>query len=271
MDLPACQYAKTGDLETAYRLDGPVDAPVLMLGHSLAADLRMWEPNLPLLQQHYRVLRYDLRGHGRSTVPLGPYSIEQLADDAVALLDYIGIGQVHYLGLSLGGMVGQWLGAKHSHRLHSLLLSNTLSRQPAPEIWNDRIALARNQGLSALVDATLQRWLTDAFRVQEPETVTSLRRMILATPLEGYAGAASAVRDVDQEHILGDIHVPTLVVTGAGDATATPDVARGMQNKIPGSSLALIENAAHLPNVEWPEVFGAVVLRFTSTIDSRPK
>jgi 3-oxoadipate enol-lactonase len=246
----------------AYRLQGPADAPVLMLGNSLAADLGMWNANLPALTSRFRVLRYDMRGHGASSAPPGPYTMELLADDAIALLDSLRIEQVHYVGVSLGGMVAQQLAVRYPNRIASVVLCATMSRQPAPAAWDDRIALVRQSGMQAIAEPTLQRWFTAGFHESHPEAVDAVRQMILATPPEGYAGCAAAIRELAQDDLLPRITMPCMVMAGEHDGAATPAIAQAMAQRIPRAQLQLIAGAAHLPNIEQQAAFDTRLLAF---------
>ena len=188
-----------------YELCGPADAPVVLLSNSLGTRLEMWDPQLPALSQRYRVLRYDSRGHGRSAAPAGPYTIELLADDALGLLDALGIERAHFCGLSMGGMVGQVLGARHPERLRSLTLCSTACHMTPKEIWDERIEAVREGGMAAVADGVVERWFTEAFRAEPSIVVERVRQMILETPAHGYAACCAAIRDMDlRETIRGD-------------------------------------------------------------------
>lgn len=246
----------------AYQLDGPASSEVVMLANSLAADMRMWEPNLAALTTPYRVLRFDMRGHGQSSTPAGPYPLSLLVNDVVALLDHLELERVHFVGLSLGGVIGQQLGALHPKRLRSLVLSNTMSEQAAPQIWASRMEAVREGGISVIVDGTIARWFTPAFLQSAPGQIEWVRAMISATRAEAYVACADTLRVLSQSSILPRIAVPTLVVTGEEDSVATPAMARHLQSHIPGAQLELIQSAAHLPGIERPEEFTAALLRF---------
>ncbi|MDB5999834.1 MAG: 3-oxoadipate enol-lactonase [Rhizobacter sp.] len=250
----------------AYRFDGAADAPVLMLANSLAADMRMWDANVAGLARTHRVLRYDMRGHGGSSTPPGHYTPAMLADDAVALMDALRIERVHFVGLSLGGIVGQQLGARYPNRLLSLSLCDTMSQQAAPVAWGERIVAVKATGMQAVVDSTLERWLTPRFRQGHPEAVAGLREMILGTRSEGFVGCAAAVRDLAQTALLGQIRAPTLVLTGDADPVCTPLQAQALQAQIPGAVVAVIDEAAHLPNVEQPDPFNAAIEQFIASV-----
>jgi 3-oxoadipate enol-lactonase len=251
-----------------YELSGPADAPVVMLSNSLGTRLEMWDPQMAALTSRYRVLRYDSRGHGRSDAPPGPYTIALLADDAVALLDALGIASVHFCGLSKGGMVGQALGAKHGDRLRSLTLCATAAHFPPPELWNQRIEQSAREGMAALVDGVTERWFTAGFRATARREIEQVRAMILATPPQGYGACCAAIRDMDQREAVRTIRTPTLIVAGADDPATTVEVMRALHERIPDSQLVEIPQAAHLLNIEQAERFNKALLGF---LDAQPR
>lgn len=249
-------------INVAYRLDGPEDASVVMLSNSLMSNHTMWDPQMSELTKSFRVLRYDTRGHGLTEAPPGPYSIKLLAEDAVALIDALSVEKVHFAGLSMGGMIGQYLGANYSGRLHSLLLCDTASEMPTPAMWNDRIATAQDQGITGLIDGTLTRWFTKAFLNNEIASVEKVAEMIRATDSVGYIACASAIRDMSQTSILSNIEVPTIIIVGEDDPACTVEQSKVLEQHIKDSELVVIKNAAHLSNIEQPEVFNATMLTF---------
>lgn len=244
-----------------YRLDGPSDAPVLMLSNSLGTPLEMWEPQVKGFAERFRVLRYDSRGHGASDAPPGPYTIERLGRDALALLDALGFSRASFCGLSMGGMVGMWLGVHAPERIDRLVLSNTAAIQGSAELWNGRISAVRAGGMAAVADATIERWFTPAFRAAQRETIEAIRAMILSTPPEGYASCCAAIREMDQRSSLPRIGAPTLVVVGSSDSGTTPAQGEAIASAIPGAQLLTLD-AAHLSNVEQAATFTDAVLRF---------
>ncbi len=252
-------YADLNDVRLHYRLDGPEDAPVLMLSNSLGTTLDMWAPQLPVLAQRFRVLRYDSRGHGGSQLTPGPYTINQLAGDAVGLLDALGIGRTHFCGLSLGGMVGQWLGVHAPERIDRLILCNTAARIGPPELWNTRIEAVRQGGMDAITEAVLGRWFTAGF-LDNP-AVAPLRTMLLAASAEGYMACCAAVRDMDQRDSIARISRPTLVIAGSHDLATPPADGRFLVERIAGAEYLQLD-AGHLSNVEQAERFTAAVLAF---------
>jgi 3-oxoadipate enol-lactonase len=240
------------------------DAETVCLSHSLACSSVMWEPQLRALNPRFRVLRYDTRGHGGSEATPPPYTLDQLADDAVALLDALGIERAHWVGLSMGGMIGQNLGLRHPRRLLSLLLCDTLSvvSDEAQPMWADRIETARREGMAPLCEPTLARWFTPAFIENDPPSLKAIRKQILNTPVAGYVGCCEAIRRINYVDRLDSISLPTRVIVGANDPATPPADAAVIHRGIRGSSLVTIDEAAHLSNVEQPEVFNDAVLEF---------
>lgn len=246
-----------------YRFDGAEQGPVVMLSNSLATNLTMWELQLPVLVgAGYRVLRYDSRGHGQSAAPKGPYSIEMLAEDAVALMDTLGLGEVHFCGLSKGGMVGQMLGTRHGDRLISLVLCDTAAHMTPREVWDERIEAVRKGGMASVVDAFIDRWFTRAGQERLPAEVDKVRSMILNTPVDGYCGCCEAIRDMDQRESIREITAPTLVIVGEQDPSTPVEAARLIHERIGGSKLEILSGAAHLTNVEQAEAFNEALLGF---------
>ncbi len=259
---------KVNGLDVAYRFDGPENGHVILIANSLMSDLSMWDWNVPALADRYRVLRYDKRGHGGSQTTPAPYSITQLADDAVALLDALKIDKVHFIGLSMGGMIGQQLGARYPERVYSLSLCDTASEMPPRNLWEERFEIARKEGIPGLVDGTIQRWFTAPFIERAPQDIEKVRQMILGTGVEGYIGCASAVRDMAQTTMLLKIKSPTLILTGRQDPACTVDQAIVLNRMIDGSKMVILEEAAHLSNIEQPEAFNRTVRAFIDTVDN---
>lgn len=246
-----------------YRFDGPEKGPVVMLSNSLASDLTMWDRQVPaLVQAGFRVLRYDSRGHGRSAVPQGPYTIKELTDDAVGLMDALGLERVHFCGLSKGGMIGQMMGAKHGDRLTKLILSSTAAHLPGREIWDERIKTVREHGMEAVADGTLERWFTKVGRERLPAEVEKIRRMILATPVEGYCASCAAIQDMDLRGSLGDITTPVLIIVGEQDPGTPVSAGAFIHKQIASSKLMVVADAAHLVQMEQAKVFNEALLRF---------
>jgi len=245
-----------------YELLGHPEAPVVMLGNSLGTRLEMWDAQIPMLDERYRILRYDTRGHGRTEAPDGDYAIEQLADDARALLDALQIDKVHFCGLSMGGMIGQKLGAAHGERLLSLTLCSTACRMAPKEMWDERIRTARAGGMKHLVDGTVERWFTEPFRASSRAEVDAVRAMILNTPAHGYAACCAAIRDMDLCEEIRRIGVPTLILVGDQDPATPPEKAREIEARIHRAALKIIPEAAHLLNIEQPVAFNHALEAF---------
>ena len=242
-------------------VEGPQDAPDLMLSNSLGTNLHMWDDQVPALTRHFRLVRFDRRGHGGSAVPKGPYSMERLGRDALAVMDGLGIAKVNWCGLSMGGMEGMWLGANAASRIDKLILSNTASYFPDRTMWDGRIEVARDKGLVALVDGTIERWFTAEFRRRSPQAVARIREMFLATDVEGYVGCGAAIRDMDNRSLLAKVSVPTLVIAGRHDMGTTLEAGQFIAERIPGAKLAVMETA-HIANVEQPQLYTDTVLGF---------
>jgi 3-oxoadipate enol-lactonase len=242
-------------------VEGPENAPVLMLSNSLGTDLHMWDEQVAPLTRQFRLVRYDRRGHGKSSVPKGPYSMERLGRDVVGVLDGLGIAKINWCGLSMGGMVGMWLGAHAASRIDKLILSNTSSYFPDRAVWDGRIKLVREKGLAGIVDANMERWFTSGFRDRAPAAMEKMRKMFLATNVEGYVGCGEAIRDMDHRPLLPRISVPTLVIAGRHDPATTLEAGEYIQQHVPGAEIAVLE-AAHISNLEQPQAYADTVLGF---------
>jgi len=240
---------------------GPERGPTLMLCNSLGTDLHMWDPQLHAFSQIFRLIRYDRRGHGKSGVTKGPYNMETLARDALAIMNGLGVQKVSWCGLSMGGMVGQWLGANAPDRIERLVLSNTHYYYPMKDFWHDRIKTVSEKGLPAIVKGNMERWFTQEFREREPEVIAHMTDTFLKTPVEGYLACCAAVRDMDHRELLAQIKAPTLVIGGRSDLATPLEAAIHIQKHIPGASLTVLE-AAHISNVEQASAFTGEVLGF---------
>jgi 3-oxoadipate enol-lactonase len=240
-------------------LQGPEDAPVLVLSNSLGSTLRMWDDQASILRERFRLLRYDQRGHGDSPVPPGPYEIEDLGLDLLALLDRLEIEHASFCGLSIGGLVGMWFASEAPGRVERLVLCCTAPRFD-PEMYDARASKVRAEGVGSISDTVLERWFTPEFRAARPEIVEWAESMLRATHTEGYAGCCEVLRDTDLRSRLGEIQAPTLVIAGAEDPAATVDQAQEIHDSIQGARLVVIENAAHLANIEQPEAVTREIL-----------
>lgn len=252
-------------IEIFTRWDGPEGAPVLLLSNSLGTRLEMWDDQIDALTGHFRVLRYDSRGHGRSSAPDRDYTIDDLGRDAVGLLDALEIERVWYCGLSKGGMVGQWLGCNAPERVEKLVLSNTAAHLGPRELWDDRVRISREQGMAPLVDVILERWFTEAFRASSPDRVAKVREQVLATPGHGYGACSAAIRDMDQREAIRAITTPTLVIAGADDPATTPQAGKLIADSIAGARLEVLPQAAHLANIEQTELYNKALVEFLTS------
>ena len=230
-------------------VEGRDGGPTLMLSNSLGSTMQMWEPQMKALTQLFRVIRYDRRGHGKSGVPPGPYSMERFGRDVLAILDDLNIAKAHWCGLSMGGMVGQWLGANAPDRFGKIVLANTTCYYPDPTRWNDRIKAVKQGGIAAVADAVLAGWLTADFREREPQIAANMKAMMLTTPVEGYIACCEALSTLDQRELLPKIKSPTLVIAGRHDMSTPVAAGEFIRSQIPGASLTILD-AAHISNVE---------------------
>lgn len=246
------------------QLDGPAAAPVLLLSNSLGTDLHMWDAQIAAFTQHFQVLRYDTRGHGKSLVTDGVYSIEQNGRDVLALLDALQIAKVYFCGLSMGGLIGQWLAINAPERLHRLVLCNTAAKIGNPDVWNPRIETVLRDGPAAMLalrDASIARWFTSGFALAEPAKVEAVVGMLAATSPQGYAANCAAVRDADFREQLAALKLPLLLVCGSQDAVTTVADGHFIRERVAGAELLEL-HAAHLSNVEAAEAFTRPVLAF---------
>ncbi|MGA7293321.1 MAG: 3-oxoadipate enol-lactonase [Terriglobales bacterium] len=255
-------FADLRELRTHYALTGDAP-PVLMFSNSLGTNFSMWDPQIPALQSHFRILRYDTRGHGQSSVPPGDCTIEQLGRDVTNLLDALHLDRVHFCGLSIGGMIGMWLGIHAPNRLHRLVLCNTAARIGTKEMWNARIAAVRADGTKSVAASVVERWFTPQFRASFPDKVAQARQMIEDSPTEGYAACCAAIRDMDQRAAIAQIKTPTLVIYGGSDPVIPVPEAQFVANQISGA-VQLELPAAHLSNIEQPGAFTEAVKSFLS-------
>ncbi len=251
-------------IDINYELTGKKGAPVVMLSHSLACSLVMWQPQMAVLESAFQVLRFDTRGHGDSDAPQGDYSFEQLAMDAIGLMDALKIDRVHFVGLSMGGMIGQGLALDYADRLKSLALCDTAAIMPdeTQPIWQQRIEAAGEKGLQGQVDETLERWFRPEYLHQNPPEVEMIRRQILATPVAGYIGCCEAIRRLKYLDRLSKITLPTLIVVGEEDPGTPVAASEAMHERISDSRLVVLPSARHLSNIEQSEAFNAALMEF---------
>jgi 3-oxoadipate enol-lactonase len=259
---------KANGIQMNYELSGREDAQVVVLGHSLASSLVMWGPQMDELNRRFRVLRYDTRGHGGTDAPAPPYTLAQLGEDAMALLDALDIDVVHWVGLSMGGMIGQCIALNHPERLKSLSLCDTAAVLPkeADPVWQERIDLARREGMEPLVRSTLERWFTPPCLALNPPMVDVIRRHILSTPVDGYVGCSEAIRGLNYLDRLSEVKAPTLIMVGEDDPGTPVDASRAMHDRIPNSRLVVLPSAAHLSNIEQTGAFNHSLMEFLTEV-----
>jgi 3-oxoadipate enol-lactonase len=245
----------------AYQWDGADGAPVLILSNSLGTDRHMWDAQMAAFTRDFRVLRYDTRGHGQSDTPAGAYSMDRLGRDVVELMDALAVEQAHFCGLSLGGMIGQWLAVHAPHRIDRLVLANTSAYMGPPSNWQSRIDGVLTNGIAPLVEPSIARWFTPQFVEAAPDTIAQVRDMLMANNPIGYAGCCAAIRDMDQRPTSRMNATPTLVIAGAQDPATSVDDARYLVDQAANARLAILD-AAHLSNVECADEFAALILDF---------
>lgn len=243
-----------------HQLAGADDAPVVILGNSLGTSLAMWEPQVAVLSRSFRVITFDQRGHGASPVPPGPYTISDLGEDVVALMDHLGVRRASYVGLSIGGMAGIWLGAKAPERLDTLTLMCTSAYAPPAARWRERIAAVRAAGSTdTIADAVVERWFTPAWSAAHPAGVAAHRAMIAGTDPDGYCGCCEAIAEMDLRALLPSVSVPTLVISAEQDLALPPEHQRLIAESIPGARLATVSGAAHIASAEQPGVVNRLI------------
>lgn len=240
------------DVIIRYELTGPEAAPVVAMSHCLAGSMAIWNPQMDVLQEKFRVLRYDIRGHGGSSAPAENYTMEMLASDAISIMDALQIENVHFMGISLGGMIGQTLALRYPERVSSLILCDTTCAVPeaARQTWEERIALAREKGMAALADATLERWLSARFRDNNPEITRRIKDIILATPVSGFVGCIRAIAGFDVTDELAGLSVPSLIMVGENDPGTPVESARQIRDAVAGAVMVELPGAFHLSNIE---------------------
>jgi 3-oxoadipate enol-lactonase len=253
--------ANLADVQIHYEWAGAENKPVLVFSNSLGTNLRMWDPQAEEFSKHFRVLRYDKRGHGQSAVTPGPYTIEQLGRDVVRLLDSLKLERVYFCGLSIGGLTGMYLGATAAKRFEKIALCNTAAKIGTNVTWNTRIQAVQTGGMKAVAETVVERWLTPAFRATHPDETDAVLRMLEAGNPQGYIGCCAAVRDADLRQSLALIRVPCLVLAGTHDSSVPVGDARLLVEKIPSAQYVEVA-AAHLSNVEVHEDFNRHVLQF---------
>jgi 3-oxoadipate enol-lactonase len=259
------RFVHAAGITMHYALDGAEDAPVILFANSIGTDLRIWDDVVAELRHDFRLLRYDMRGHGLTDVTPGPYGMAQLGEDAVALLDALGIAKVHLCGLSIGGMVAQQVAARHPLRVRRAVFCDTAMRIGTADMWNQRAQAVRQGGTASIVDGVIPRWFTQTFLATT--AAVGYRNMFGRTPAEGYAGCCEAIRDADLTAAAGSIDAPALVVVGDEDMATPPSEARALAEALADGRLRSVLGAAHLPCVEQPQTLAALIRDFLSEAD----
>jgi 3-oxoadipate enol-lactonase len=249
-------------VELRHEFRGKRGSPALVFTGSLGTDLTMWQPQADVLKPHFCTLRYDIRGHGRSEVPPGPYSMDDLGSDLVALLDRLGIDRASLCGLSIGGMISMWVAAHAPDRVDRLILCCTSAQLGPAESWLERAALVRADGVQAVADAVLDRWFTPAFAAAHPELIERMRATLIATPREGYAGCCEAIAAMDLTPVLPSISAPTLVIAAAEDPSTPPEHGRRIAELIPGARFELVQDARHIASIEQEDLITSLIQGF---------
>jgi 3-oxoadipate enol-lactonase len=253
---------KTNGIELHYTVEG--EGPWMTLSHSLACDSSMWDPQMALLTKRFKVLRFDTRGHGQSDAPATDYTLDEMAADVHGLLTGLGITKTHWMGLSMGGMIGQAYALKHPGMFASMVLADTTSRRPpnAAAMWGERMQIARTKGMEGLVEPTLARWFTDAYRPAHPDVMAKIGKVIRNTPAAGYAGCCAAIAQIDFTDRLKEIKCPVLVLVGDQDHGTPVAMSEQIRDNLPGAKMQVIANASHISNVEQAEVFNHAIDTF---------
>jgi 3-oxoadipate enol-lactonase len=254
-------FAHLPDVMVYYEFNGDPHLPVLVLSNCLGTNMRMWDPQMEVFAEHFRVLRYDTRGLGQSGVTPGPYTIEQLSRDVLALLDELKLDHVYFCGLSMGGMIGMFLGTHAAKRLKKIVLCNTAAKIGTAESWNARIQAVQNGGMKAVAGSVIERWLTPQFRASHPGETQSVLAMLESANPQGYAANCAAVRDTDRRNTVKEIRVPCLVVSGTHDPGATPADGQTLVKAIPGAQYVELPTS-HLSNIEARDDFNRQVVQF---------
>jgi 3-oxoadipate enol-lactonase len=262
---------KANGIEINYEIEG--DGPVVTFSHSLACNLSMWDEQARALKGRYRVLRFDTRGHGQTSAPAAAYSLEQLADDLKGLLDGLSIAATHFVGLSMGGMIGQVFALRHPAMVQSLVLCDTTSRYPsaAAPVWEERIKAVGAKGMEPMVAPTLERWFTAPFRARRQDLMDKVGAMIRSTPAPGYIGCCHAIPKINVTERLKEVRCPALVIVGEEDPGTPVEMAREIHAALPAAELAILSRASHLSNLEQPVEFNRVLGGFLDKLSGRTK
>jgi 3-oxoadipate enol-lactonase len=253
-----------------YEASGKDGAPWITFSNSLASDFHMWDEQVGVFGRSFRVLRYDMRGHGGSEAVPGPYTFPDLIGDVISLWDHLGIEETFYVGCSIGGMTALGIALEHPDRLRAMVISNSMARcsKAAANAWDERVAIAKEQGMSALVESTLERWFTRDFMDQHPDKIEPIRHMIAGTSVDGYEGCIRAIQTLAYLDRLNAVSTPTLLIAGAQDPGTPPIEHEAMHERIPGSKYALLDPAGHISNVEQADEYNRLVGDFLAGLTS---
>jgi 3-oxoadipate enol-lactonase len=254
--------ASINGIEINYEVSGKEGAPWLVLSHSLACTVRMWDPQVEAFQSRFRILNYDMRGHGATSAPQGPYTLDMLADDVLGLVGFLKIKTALYCGLSIGGMIGQTIAIRGGGPFTKMVLADTTHTQPPEALkqWEDRINIARSKGMAGLVDGTMERWFTEPYRKKNSPEFQKVRNLVLQTPVAGFVGCGQAIMKLNTTARLKDIKLPVLAITGEQDGAAPGT--KHIGENVPGAKYVAIPQAAHIANVEQPEAFNRALREF---------
>lgn len=256
-------------IDVHYTLEG--EGPLVTLSHSLGCNVSMWDEQACALSHRYKVLRFDTRGHGKTSAPAEVYTLDQLVDDLHGLLTGLGFAQTHFVGLSMGGMIGQIFALKYPQMLHGLVLCDTTSRFPPDSwpTWEERIRTVQTHGMEALVEPTIEGWFTAPFREQRRDVTDKVRAMLRSTPPQGYIGCCHAIPKINTTDRLGEIQCPAMVIVGKDDPRTPVAAARTIHEALSSSELLVLESASHLSNMQQPDAFNSALLRFLESADRR--
>ena len=256
-------------IDIHYTIEG--EGPLVTMSHSLGCNLSMWDEQARALKERYRVLRFDARGHGQTSVPSGPYSLEQMAGDLYGLLSGLGIAKTHFIGISMGGMIGQVFALAYPTMVQSLALCGTTSRFPADAlpVWEERILSVVARGMEPMVEPTILRWFTAPFRKQRHDVMDRVRAMLRSTPPQGYVGCCHAIPRINTTERLREVRCPVLVIVGEDDSSTPVAMSRAIHTALPSAELAILRSASHLSNLEQPEEFNRVLLAFLDRVTGR--
>lgn len=252
-------FVRINDVLLHYRLSGPEGAPALVLVNSLGTDARIWDDVIAALEDDYRCLSYDKRGHGLSDAPAGDYALDDHLDDLEGLLDRLGFARIVLVGVSVGGLIGQGLALRAPQRLSALVLCDTAPKVGDAAFWGQRIATVRNEGMAAIADGIMERWFSAGFRAERPEELAGWRNLFLRTDAGGYASTCATLRDTDLTDAISAISLPALVIAGDADLATPVDLVRGCAEAIPGARFEILEGAGHIPSIEQPAVLARLI------------